>query len=161
MEIRQGTLKDLPVILEIYARARKFMAEHGNPDQWGTKWPPEEIVREDLETGVGYVAVEDGKILGVCHYRFGENAEENYRVIDGAWIREGAYGVVHRLAAMSSKTGAGEALVRWAVERSGGHLRIDTHRNNVPMQNLLKKLGFTYCGVIRVGDGTERHAFEI
>ena len=160
MVIRQGTTEDLPAIFKIYDRARKFMAEQGNPDQWGNHWPPEDLITEDVEKGFSYVAVEDGEVLGVCHYRFGENAEENYRVIDGAWIRDGAYGVVHRLAALKSGTGAGEALVRWAVERSG-HLRIDTHRKNVPMQTLLKKLGFTYCGIIRVGDGTERHAFEI
>ena len=35
MEIRHTTENDLPVILAIYAHARRFMAEHGNPNQWG------------------------------------------------------------------------------------------------------------------------------
>ena len=41
-----------------------------------------------------------------------------------------------------------------------GNLKIDTHENNVVMQNLLKKNGFTYCGRIYVDDGGERLAFQ-
>ena len=52
-------------------------------------------------------------------------------------------------------------MIRYAIEASGGHLRIDTHEDNVPMQNLLKKLGFTYCGTIYVLRDSARMAFEI
>ena len=44
--------------------------------------------------------------------------------------------------------------------RSGGHLRIDTHEKNLVMQNLVKKTGFSYCGIIYVDDGTKRLAYE-
>ena len=37
--IRQATSSDLPRILDIYAYARRFMAEHGNPTQWGDSRP--------------------------------------------------------------------------------------------------------------------------
>lgn len=166
MKIRKATWEDLPEILAIYARARRFMEENGNPTQWGKDWPPETAVRSDIENGLGYVAAEEsepgtrGKVLAVCHYRFGPDTEETYRVIDGAWKREGPYGVIHRIAAANTGTGAGEALIRWAIGESG-HLRIDTHRDNVPMRSLLRKLGFIYCGIIRVRDGEERLAFEI
>ena len=160
MEIRQATMEDLTAILKIYERARVFMAEQGNPTQWGTTWPPESAVLEDIATGTGYVAVESGEILGVCHYRFGEDTDPTYRDIDGAWKRDGAYGVIHRIAAKRSGTGAGEVLIRWAIGRSG-HLRIDTHEDNLPMRKLLKKLGFVHCGIITVRDGSKRMAFEI
>ncbi len=39
-------------------------------------------------------------------------------------------------------------------------LKLDTHNDNKPMQNLLKKLGFVPCGIITVEDGTERIAFQ-
>ena len=43
MEIRHSVPRDLPRMLEIYQSARRFMAERGNPSQWGpTRWPPEE-----------------------------------------------------------------------------------------------------------------------
>ena len=35
--IRLAKEKDLDNIQEIYVYARKFMAEHGNPTQWGHK----------------------------------------------------------------------------------------------------------------------------
>ena len=43
---------------EIYARARAFMAQTGNPNQWGpTGWPPAALLREDIEAGCSYVCV--------------------------------------------------------------------------------------------------------
>ena len=40
MEIRRTTVEDLPRLLALYARARQFMADHGNPNQWGPPhWP--------------------------------------------------------------------------------------------------------------------------
>ena len=46
MEIRPSKEQDLPRMLEIYEYARRFMADHGNPNQWGaTHWPPEQLLR--------------------------------------------------------------------------------------------------------------------
>ena len=39
-------------------------------------------------------------------------------------------------------------------------LKVDTHRGNIGMQNLLKKIGYSYCGVITLESGDERLAFE-
>ena len=39
-------------------------------------------------------------------------------------------------------------------------IRIDTHRDNIPMQKMLNKNGFIYCGIIYLLDGKERFAFE-
>ena len=38
-QIRKAQREDLPRIEEIYAYARKFMAETGNPNQWGNTTP--------------------------------------------------------------------------------------------------------------------------
>ena len=57
--------------------------------------------------------------------------------------------------------GAGSFCIRWCAEHSQGDLRIDTHRNNLPMQHVLGKLGFETCGIIHLADGDERIAFEI
>ena len=40
------------------------------------------------------------------------------------------------------------------------HLRIDTHRNNLVMQHVVEKHGFSRRGIIFVEDGTERIAYE-
>ena len=46
--IQKADISQLPRILEIYEKARVFMAESGNPDQWGTAYPPEEMIRQDI-----------------------------------------------------------------------------------------------------------------
>jgi len=39
-------------MMAAYQYARTFMAEHGNPNQWGpTNWPPEELIRADIAAG--------------------------------------------------------------------------------------------------------------
>lgn len=50
------------------------------------------------------------------------------------------YGVVHRLAGDGSEKGIGAFCIDWAFSKCG-NLRIDTHGDNIVMQNLLKKLG--------------------
>ena len=42
LTIRKATKKDLTLIMEIYKRARRFMAETGNPNQWGESKPQRE-----------------------------------------------------------------------------------------------------------------------
>ena len=70
------------------------------------------------------------------------------------------YRVVHRLAGDGSVKGIGSACLEWAFGQCG-HLRIDTHGDNRVMQNLLKKSGFVYCGIIHVEeDDDPRLAYE-
>ena len=49
--IRRAVPSDLPDILEIYAIARRFMAQAGNPDQWRDVYPPEDLVQDDIRQG--------------------------------------------------------------------------------------------------------------
>lgn len=39
-------------------------------------------------------------------------------------------------------------------------IKVDTHENNKPMQRLLEKLGYEYCGIIYLENGDKRVAFE-
>ncbi len=164
MYIRKSEIGDLPRMMEIYARARDFMARTGNPRQWGIrKWPPEELIRQDIRDGNSYVCVGGaGQILGTFFFIQGPEIEPTYREItDGAWMDPGPYGVVHRIASAGTEKGVGAFCLRWALDQCG-HLRIDTHADNRVMQNLLKKLGFRYCGIIYVyEDRDPRLAFEI
>lgn len=60
MKIRHSTELDIGRMMEIYSFARKYMAEHGNPNQWGpTGWPPEELIRRDIQSGNSYVCLND------------------------------------------------------------------------------------------------------
>jgi len=162
MRIRRATEADLGRIMQVYAIARTFMAEHGNPNQWGpTSWPPEELVRRDIAQGKSHVCEHDGRIVGVFFYDFGLDIEPTYASIEnGTWLDAGPYGVVHRVASDGSVKGVGSTCLNWAFDQCG-HLRIDTHGDNTVMQRLLEKLGFTHCGTIFVEeDDYPRLAFE-
>lgn len=162
MEIRHSTEKDFTQIMEIYNYARRFMAEHGNPNQWGpTHWPPEQLIHNDILSGTSYVCVHEKRVVGTFFFLTGIDIEPVYRHIEnGKWMNDSAYGVVHRLAGDGSVRGIGEFCLNWAY-RQCGHLRIDTHGDNIVMQNLLKKMGFTHCGTIYVEeDNYPRLAYE-
>ena len=162
MEIRHTTEQDFERVMEIYAYARTFMEETGNPNQWGpTIWPPEDLIHEDMRVGKSYVCVENGKVIGTFYLNFGEDIEPTHRVIEeGSWKDDSPFGVVHRIAGDGSVPGIGTFCLNWAFEQCG-HLKIDTHTDNVVMQNLLKKLGFTYRGIIHVvEDNYPRFAYE-
>ncbi len=163
MKIRKTAEKDLARVMEIYAHARRFMAEHGNPDQWGKRnWPPEELIRTDIEKGCSYVCEnEQGDVVGTFFFNQGVDIEPTYQTIDdGAWIGDNRYGVIHRIASDGSEKGIGSFCIGWALKQCG-HLRIDTHEANTVMQGMLKKLGFTHCGTIYVyEDNDPRLAFE-
>ena len=101
MEIRRSEETDCCEIMKIYAHARRFMAEQGNPDQWGpTNWPPEALIHSDIQAGNSYVCIDEDKIAGTFFFVRGRDIEPTYRVIeDGAWLDDSPYGVIHRLAA--------------------------------------------------------------
>lgn len=163
MKIRHSTEQDFGRMMEIYSFARQFMAEHGNPNQWGpTVWPPEGLIHSDIRERNSYVCLnDDGEIIGTFFYMSGKDIEPTYREItDGAWLDETPYGVVHRIAGNGSEKGIGAFCINWAYEQCG-HLRMDTHGDNKVMQSLLEKLGFRRCGTIYVEeDDYPRIAYE-
>ena len=163
MKIRKSTERDILRMMEIYTFARNFMAEHGNPNQWGpTNWPPENLIYSDIRNGNSYVCLNDAdKVVGTFFFAHGKDVEPTYRVItNGAWLDNSAYGVVHRLAADGSEKGIGTFCLSWAYEQCG-HLRIDTHGDNIVLQSMAKKLGFVHCGTIYVEeDNYPRLAYE-
>ena len=163
MNIRKSNEQDIERMMEIYAYARRFMAETGNPNQWGpTNWPPEQLIHSDIKNGNSYVCTNDsGEVIGTFYFTQGKDIEPTYRdITDGAWLSDAPYGVVHRIAADGSEKGIGAYCVNWAFDQCG-HMRIDTHGDNIVMQKMLKKLGFVHCGTIYVEeDNYPRLAFE-
>lgn len=162
MKIRRSTMEDICRIMDIYAYARHFMAEHGNPNQWGpTKWPPKELICSDIAAGNSYVCIWEGRIVGTFFFDQGKDIEPTYRALEnGTWQDDGPYGVIHRLAGDGTVKGVGRFCIEWAFEQCG-HLRVDTHGDNLVMQNLLKKCGFIHCGTVYVvEDHYPRLAYE-
>ena len=57
MEIQRTQRSDLPVLLGIFADARRFMAENGNPNQWGDRFPTREMLEADIAAGHAAMSV--------------------------------------------------------------------------------------------------------
>lgn len=155
--IEKATLSQLPQIMAIYEKARNFMAQTGNPDQWGTAYPPEEMIRGDIENGKCYVNLKNNNIRAVFYFAVEE--DPTYGYIEGAWLNDTPYGVIHRIAVGDSGKGVAAECFRFAYDRCR-NLRIDTHEKNIPMQRCLMKNGFTRCGIIYLEDGDPRIAYQ-
>lgn len=159
METRLATPEELPRLMELYDAARAFMRRCGNTVQWVGGYPSRDMVAGGIEAGEQYVCVDGGRI--VATFWFAVAPEPTYAQIhDGpGWLDDEPYGVVHRLASDGSAKGVGEKCLEWCLGQCG-NIRVDTHACNTVMQNLLARLGYTRCGVVHVGDGTPRDAFQ-
>ena len=158
MEIRKATLSDLPRLLEIFEKARTFMRANGNMEQWTGGYPSVEVLTADIESGFSHVCVDEGEI--VATFFFAPGPDPTYAVIyEGAWTNDEPYHVVHRIAADGKRKGIASFCLQWCAAQDA-HLRIDTHRDNFPMQKAVEKNGFAYRGIIHLLNGDERLAYE-
>ena len=125
--VRKATWEDLPVIERLYANARKFMAETGNPNQWGNTTPVTSLLEDDISKGLLFVMIHENIIHGVFYFYIG--MDPTYGVIeDGQWTSDTPYGTIHREAADGSG-GVFSAVLAYAMGRNP-HVRIDTHADN-------------------------------
>lgn len=157
MPIRPAHPSDLAGLMALYRSAQDFMIETGNPEQWGRAHPPESRIRTDIAEGVGYVLEEEGELLSV--FALLPGPDPTYQYIEGAWLSDRPYGVIHRMACARHGQGLGSLCLNWCKERFDC-LRIDTHRDNRPMQALVTKNGFLPCGVIYLENGDPRLAYQ-
>lgn len=155
--VRKATQQDFSRILEIYAYARNFMAQNGNPTQWGMTYPDAELLQEDMSEERLYVVTCGDKVCGVFMFTIG--VDPTYALIeDGAWHSDALYGTIHRIAGDGSG-GVFGACLDYCKNRIN-YLRIDTHENNKIMQHVVTQAGFRRCGIIYTDDGTPRIAFD-
>ncbi|MBR6790297.1 MAG: GNAT family N-acetyltransferase [Oscillospiraceae bacterium] len=158
MEIRKAALSDLPRLLEIFEKARTFMRANGNMEQWTGGYPSAEVLTADIEAGFSHVCIDEDEI--VATFFFAPGPDPTYAVIyEGAWASDEPYHVVHRIAADGKRKGIASFCLQWCAARDA-HLRIDTHRDNFPMQKAVEKNGFVYRGIIHLLNGDERLAYE-
>ena len=88
------------------------------------------------ETEPAKAAAAQGNVIAYGAVVF--DGEPAYDAIEGAWLTDGEYVVLHRMA---------------------GSMRVDTNFDNRYMLRMLGRLGFVYCGKVRYRSG-ERLAFE-
>ena len=160
MLIRKTLPADVNRAARIYDEARKFMRESGNPTQWADGYPNADTVIEDIEAGVGYVCEENGELLAVFMYAEGNDPTYD-KIYEGSWLDNAPYAVIHRIAVSANAHGKGVAAYCFAeCFRRFPNIKIDTHRDNIPMQRALERAGFKRCGIIYLESGEERIAYQ-
>ena len=89
----KATLEDMPVLLEIYERARKFMVSTGNTNQWTNGYPSRQILTEDIENNEMYVLEDEDGIQASFVFYCGIDPCYN-KIYDGQWLNDEPYGVI-------------------------------------------------------------------
>lgn len=159
---RRADESNIDGIMEIIGQAVRQMLDEGK-HQWDETYPQRQHIAADVANGCGYVMCHDGAVAAYGAVVF--SGEPAYADIDGQWLTDGAYVVLHRLAVDGGmkRQGVGtkffDEVERLAATRGCAGFRVDTNHDNERMLGLLSKLGFTYCGIIRYEHG-ERLAFE-
>lgn len=164
MEFRKSIKSDVSRIMEIIKQAQEYFKLQGI-DQWQNNYPNNEVINNDIDNGQSYVMLKNNNIVATTVVSF--ESEKSYEnIIDGKWLTNEKYGVIHRIAVDINYKGLGLAheIIKYAEElciNNNIHsIRVDTHEENIPIQNLLKKNNFKYCGIIFLEDGGKRIAFE-
>lgn len=155
--IRHATKNDLDILDEIYHNARIFMATHGNPNQWVNGHPNREDLIKDLKKNQLYVIELNNTIQ--ASFVFFEHDDPTYSYIEGKWLNDNPYVVIHKVATRNLMRGMGTQIIEYAKSKNKD-IRIDTHQDNIYMQNVLKKNGFYHTGTIYLESGASRLAFQ-
>lgn len=160
MMIEKATQDCLDTLMAIFDRARRYMAENGNPNQWIDGYPARETIAADIRNGNCYICRNDeGKIVATFAFIIGR--DPTYRQISGgSWTDDDEYGVIHRVASDGTMKGIGKLCFDWCFTQIR-NIRIDTHRDNLTMQHLILKYGFKYCGIIYTHNHTPRLAYQL
>lgn len=121
--------------------------------------------REMRETQAAKAAAAQAQGNVVAYGAVVFDGEPAYDAIEGAWLTDGDYVVLHRMAVADGEKGRGVAtefmrrVEAMAHGRGTGSMRVDTNFDNRYMLRMLGRLGFVYCGKVRYRSG-ERLAFE-
>jgi hypothetical protein len=158
MLIRAAHSRDLKEIMAVLNAAIGIMRASGNTRQWTNGYPSEDVIRNDIEKGFGYVGEEGSRV--VAYFAFIPSPDPTYGYIEGgSWLNDAPYHVVHRIGSFPEVHGVFRAIMDWCFSQDA-NIRVDTHRDNSIMQHCLSSYGFTYCGIIYLQSGDERLAYQ-
>ena len=164
LRFRKGLEADLDRVMELVADAQNWFRTQGI-DQWQDGYPTRELILSDILGGENYIVEHNGAVVATFVASFA--GEPTYAEIKGkGWLNENRYAVVHRIAVAGEcrRRGIAKEILHYAeelsVEQGVDDIRIDTHRDNVAMRTLLKKLGYLHCGRITLTSGAFREAYH-
>lgn len=147
--IRLATLSDLDSIMKVIKESQIRMKNMGMT-QWQNNYPNVEVIKGDLDNKAIYVYIVNNEIISTMSVF---SHDPVYHAIDGAWLNNNPYMVIHRIAVSNNyiKKGIAKKMIDFVFNHFNvDDIRIDTHPKNIPMITSLEKQGFIYCGIIHV-----------
>ena len=162
MILRKATFSEQSLIWHILQQAIQQRKLDGS-DQWQNGYPNEQTVYDDIKNGFAYVLVDNNVIIAYAAIIFG--IEPAYNNINGSWLTNDNYVVVHRVATSNAVKGKGIATLLFkeietlSIAQNVYSIKVDTNFDNVPMMKILDRLGYSYCGEIYFS-GAMRKAYE-
>ena len=162
IKLRKAEIEDRDIIWSILQQAIERRRIDGSA-QWQHGYPNLDTVESDIVKNFGYVLTVDGEIA--VYVALILNDEPAYSNIEGAWLTNGEFVVVHRVAV--DEKFAGQGLVKKLFDhiedftKSQGiqSIKVDTNFDNIPMLKILESKGYSYCGEVFLAGGM-RKAFE-
>lgn len=166
--LKLATTEDINVIMNIIDDAKKYLKKQGL-SQWNLDdgYPRKEDMLKDIENKNCFLYIENNIIIGCMSIIF--TPDENYYEIEGKWLTNDKYASIHRIAISNNyhSKGIGVKILLEAEEivknKNVYSIKIDTHKNNIPMSKTIEKAEYKYCGIItlkRSNIDNLRNAYE-
>ncbi|TRX16028.1 GNAT family N-acetyltransferase [Flavobacterium franklandianum] len=159
---KKADVTDIPEIWAILQNAIIRRKNDGS-NQWQDGYPNPEVIKKDIEKGVGYVLTDGENTIGYCAILI--NDEPEYLKIEGNWLTNTDFVVFHRVAIAEKYLGKNlsqkiiEFIEDFARKNTIKSLKADTNHDNLAMIKIFEKSGFTFCGIVYFR-GSPRRAYE-
>lgn len=159
---RKAEMSEKTQIWEILQQAILRRKKDGS-NQWQDGYPNPDVVQNDIEKGQGYVLTEGETIIGYSAVLI--NDEPAYAAIDGKWLTNDDFVVIHRIAISEKHLGKGFAkmIIKYvedfAISNNIYSVKADTNFDNIAMMKAFENLGYTLCGEVFFR-GSPRKAYE-
>lgn len=159
---RKAVIEDKDSIWNIIQQAILRRKSDGS-NQWQDGYPNEDSIENDITNEFGFVLVDEERIIGYCAVII--NFEPAYDGIEGKWLTNDDFVVIHRIAIDENYLGQGlsgkiiENVENFAKENNIFSVKVDTNFDNIPMMKIFEKRGYQYCGEVYFR-GSARRAYE-
>lgn len=159
---RKAELSEIAPIWEILQQAIQRRKKDGS-NQWQDGYPNPEVVEKDIQKGEGFVLVDGATIIGYSAVLL--NDEPAYGNIEGKWLTNGNFVVLHRVAISENYLGKGLAKMilkkteDFALSNNIYSIKADTNFDNIAMMKIFESSGYAYCGEVYFR-GSPRKAYE-
>lgn len=159
---RKATTQDAERIWQLMLQAKAQMYREGK-QQWDESYPLPANIDSDIEKGYAHVLCKEQQVVAYGAVAF--DGEPVYEHIEGEWLSNKPYVVVHRLAVADEVKRQGVAtrfmqeVEKLAVSEGFESFKVDTNYDNLYMQRMMKTLGFIHCGTVHYPRG-ERMGYE-